>query len=727
MRDFFASCSKGLEYLLRDELVALGASKVHEARAGVHFSGDLQTAYRACLESRLASRILLPLAEFDAPDADVLAGEVGQVDWSRHMHSDASMAVDAVCVQSHVDHSRFAAQRVKDAVVDQFRERCGERPSVDLESPDIRLNLFLKRNRAILSLDLSGESLHRRGWRTSRVSAPLKENLAAAMLIRADWRTIHAAGGMLVDPMCGSATLLIEGALMAADVAPGLGRERFGFTAWRGHDADLWQGLQDAAAARAEEGLRKLKPVFFGSDHDSQALAAAKRNAQAAGVAGFMQLAKHDVAWAQVPEGAHEHGLVVCNPPYGERLGADDDMRDLYRRLGDRLRKRFTDWQVAIIISDKELGHALGLRAHKHYQLFNGALECRLLLIDLAPAPEREPKPLSEAAKMLANRLKKNQHHLQRRLQREGIGCYRLYDRDLPEYAAAVDVYHARPAGQPEKALESWLHVQEYQPPAEVPQQLARQRMGDMRRVLREQFDVPAERVVMKTRRRGKGGSRYADFHKRDEWLEVVEDGLVLRVNLRDHIDTGLFLDHRRVRARVRELAQGRHFLNLFAYTGTASVHAAAGGAASTTSVDLSATYLQWAAQNLARNGFEGPRHKLAQADVFDFLQAAEFCYGLIFVDPPTFSNSARAEDFDVQRDHVRLLTACHDILDDDGVLVFSNNARRFRLDAAALEERYTIEDWSAASIPFDFSRNPGIHGCWVLRPRSVANEIAPD
>ncbi len=717
MRQYFASCSKGLEYLLRDELSALGATEVHEARAGVHFSGTLETAYRACLESRLASRILMPLAEFDAPDADVLATEVGQIDWGKHMRSDNSMAVDAVCVQSHLDHSRFASQRVKDAVVDQFRERCGERPSVDLESPDIRLNLFLKRDRAILSLDLSGESLHRRGWRTTRVDAPLKENLAAAMLMRADWLAIHAAGGMLLDPMCGSATLLIEGALMAADVAPGLGRERFGFSAWRGHDAALWQRLHDDAKARAEAGLRNLKPVFFGSDHDSQALAAAKRNSQAAGVAGFMQLAKHDVARTHAPDNAEQHGLVVCNPPYGERLGADEDMRDLYRRLGDRLKNHFQGWQAAIIVSDNDLGHALGLRAYKHYQLFNGTLECRLLLIDLTPTPERELKPLSEAAQMLANRLKKNHNHLQRRLKREAIGCYRLYDRDLPEYAAAVDVYHARPAGRANAALEPWLHVQEYQAPAEVPEQLAQQRMSDMRRVLREQFEVPAERVVMKTRRRGKGGSRYGDFHKRDEWLEVVEDGLVLRVNLHDHIDTGLFLDHRRVRTRVRELAQGRHFLNLFAYTGTASVHAAAGGAASTCSVDLSATYLEWAAANLARNGFEGRTHQLVQADVFDYLKAADLSYGLIFVDPPTFSNSARAEDFDVQRDHARLLAACHEILDEDGIVVFSNNMRRFKLDTETLEKLYTIEDWTAASIPFDFSRNPGIHGCWIMRP----------
>ncbi len=718
MRTFFATCARGLEYLLRDELVELGASDVREARAGVHFSGTLEVGYKACLESRLASRVLLPLAEFQATDTDALAAEVGKLDWSRHMAPDATMAVDAVCQQSAIDHSRYAAQRVKDAVVDQFRERSGERPSVDLDQPDIRLNLFLKRNQALLSLDLSGGSLHRRGWRQTRVSAPLKENLAAAILLRAGWPAVYRAGGALVDPMCGSGTLLIEGALMAADVAPGLGHEHFGFTAWRGHDEVLWQRLVQAAEKRADAGLRSLQPVFFGSDHDSQAVAAAKRNAQTAGVAGFLQLARHDVGHARPPEGSDKPGLVVCNPPYGERLERDGGLETLYATLGSTLREYFAGWQAAIITSHKELGFALGLRAHKHYQLYNGKLECLLLLFDLASgAPE--PAALSEAAQGLANRIDKNRKKLGKRLQREGIGCYRLYDRDLPEYAAAVDVYNARPAGANGADFQPWLHVAEYRAPASVPKNVARKRISELARVLREAFDVPRERVLLKTRQRGKGGTRYAGFDKHGEWLEVREDDLLLRVNLRDHIDTGLFLDHRKVRARLRQLAKGRDMLNLFAYTGSASVHAAAGGASSTTSVDLSKTYLEWAAANLERNGFTGRDHRLVQADARAFLQQGKSRFGLIFVDPPTFSNSARTdEDFDVQRDHVALLEACHRRVARSGVVVFSNNARRFKLDRDALSSLYDIEDWSRQSIPFDFARNPGIHGCWILRTK---------
>lgn len=715
MSTYFATCAKGLEYLLRDELVALGAADVHEALAGVHFSGDLETAYRACLGSRLASRILLPLTTFDAADDAALFAGVSAIDWREHMAVTSTLAVDAVCVQSHLQHSRFVALRVKDAIVDQFRARDGERPSVDPAQPDLRLNLHLKRDRATLSVDLAGVPLHRRGWRGATGDAPLKEDLAAAILLRSHWPDVYAGGGSLVDPMCGSATLLIEAALMAAGVAPGLHREYFGLLGWHGHDASLWQRLRDEARARGDAGLRDLRPVFFGSDVDGAALAAAKRNAQAAGVAGFVQIARQDVAHVQAPPG-DARGLVVCNPPYGERLGDRADLPALYRTLGQNLSTVFAHWRAAVITSDRELGHALGLHAEKHYKLFNGALECILLLFDLSPKVPRAATPLSAGGEMLKNRVQKNLRHLRRRAQREGIQCYRVYDRDLPEYAAAVDVYQAHAVGAPASTAQTWLLVQEYQAPAEVPEHVARDRLRELTRVLGELFDAPRERVVLKTRRRGKGGSRYGRFADSGEWLQVDEDGLAFIVNLRDYIDTGLFLDHRRVRARLRELAHGTNFLNLFAYTGAATVHAAAGGATSTTTVDLSATYLDWASRNLALNGFSGGLHRLVQADALEFLAADDADYGVIYVDPPTFSNSKRADDFDVQRDHVRLLLACGEHLRDDGVIVFSNNFRRFRLDRAALETHFSIEDWSAASIPFDFARHRAIHGCWLLR-----------
>ena len=709
---FFATCPKGLEYLLRDELIALGGSDVREALAGAHFSGTLETAYRACLWSRLASRILLPLAEFDAADDDALYRGVQTIDWSSHLAVHGTFAVDAGTAMSKLTHSQFVGLRVKDAVVDQFRQRDGTRPGIDTDEPDIRINVRLRRDRATLSLDLAGTPLHRRGWREVQGEAPLKENLAAAMLLRARWPEEYAGGGALLDPMCGSGTLLIEGALMAADVAPGLHRKYFGFLGWHQHDIALWRGLLDEATQRAETGMRGLRSVFFGSDIDPHMVQIAKRNAQEAGVAGFMTLGKQDVTHAVPPAGV-DHGLVITNPPYGERMGERAEMPRLYRALGDTLRAHFQGWRGAVLAGDVELGRAMQLHADKRYVLYNGALETVLLTFDLTQrdAKPRERKPLSDGAQMLKNRLEKNVKRLRKQLAREGIHCWRAYDQDLPEYAAAIDVYG-------DTHGDDHLHIQEYRAPSDVPADVARLRLREIARVAGEVFDVPRERIALKTRERGKGGSKYGQLDQRNEFIEVEEDGLKFLVNLTDYLDTGLFLDHRLVRAKLRELAAGKCFLNLFAYTATASVHAAAGGALETTSVDLSATYLEWASRNLVLNGFSGASHRLMQLDAMEFLQHDRGHYGLIFVDPPTFSNSKRAEDFDVQRDHVKLLDACNERLTRDGVMVFSNNFRRFKLDQAELDQRFEIEDWTSHSLPFDFARRTDIHGCWLLRRR---------
>jgi 23S rRNA (guanine2445-N2)-methyltransferase / 23S rRNA (guanine2069-N7)-methyltransferase len=718
---FFATCPKGLEYLLRDELVALGIL-AHEALAGVHFGGGLESAYRACLESRLASRILMTLAEFDAPDADALYAGVRAVDWSRHMAPDATLAIGATGRSGAITHSGFAAQKAKDAIVDQCRERFDARPTIQPEHPDLRLNLRLHKGRATLSLDLSGEPLHRRGWRREQGEAPLKETLACAMLLRARWPEIYEAGGALVDPMCGSGTLLIEAAWMVAGVAPGLRRDHFGFLGWRGHDAGLWQSLHDAAQERALEGLRGLRPCFFGSDSDPRMIAVATRNLQSAGVAGFVSLDRRAVEHLEPPPG-FASGLVISNPPYGERMGDLATLPALYRCFGERLRAGFAGWHAAVLTSEPELERALALHADRHYVLFNGALECRLALFDVrAPSAARDEAPLSPGAEMVANRIRKNLRNLRRQLSREGVTCFRVYDADLPEYAAAIDVYRGWPEGSPDigrdAAAQTWLHVQEYAPPASVDAGAAQVRWRDLQRAARFALDVPRGRMVTKTRVRGKGGSRYGRFAERGEFLVVEEGGLRFLVNLHDRLDTGLFLDHRIVRARVRALAHGRDMLNLFAYTGAASVYAAAGGARSTTSVDLSQGYLEWASRNLVLNGFGGREHVLARADAMTFLRETRVRHGLIYVDPPTFSNSKRAGDFDVQRDHVALLEACAQRLRDDGVIVFSNNFRRFRPDVEALSRTFAIEDVGRASIPADFTRRPRIHGCWLLRKR---------
>ena len=715
---FFASCAKGLEYLLADELLALGCPRATATMAGVNVEGSLVDAQRAVLWSRLASRILWPLVEFPCEDEHALYRNVAVLPWREHLDDSMTLAVDAHVSGDAITHARYAALRVKDAVVDTLRDATGARPSVDVDAPDLRLNLVLRKGRAILSVDLGGGPMHRRGWRRAQGDAPLKENLAAAMLMRGGWPRLYADGGALLDPMCGSGTLLIEGALMAADVAPGLLRHGAMLPSrWLGFDEKSWASLHAQAHERERAGRGALRDVFDGSDSDPHAIRSARENATAAALRDAIRFDVRDMA--ELPIQSTPRGLVVCNPPYDARLAADAGM---YRMLGNSLKRAVPGWRASLLCGDAELGHATGLRAQKKYQLFNGALECSLIVCDPVRPAQRasaEPQALSEGAQMLANRLRKNLRNLKSWRARDAVDCFRAYDADLPEYAAAIDVYTE---ADDRDAL--WLHVQEYAAPAEIPEADVRRRFGEVLAAAREVFGLPRERIAIKTRVRGKGGSKYAQAGAGGigETFVVREGAARLRVNLFDYLDTGLFLDHRPLRQRIFQEARGKRFLNLFCYTGAATVQAAVGGASATTSVDLSATYLQWLADNLGENSFEGRRiggaaHRLVQADAVAWLQADRGSYDLIFCDPPTFSNSARADDFDVQREHVELLRAAVARLSLGGALYFSNNFRRFRLDADAVAAFADCEDISAQTIPQDFARNPRIHQAWRLQP----------
>ncbi|HAD03516.1 MAG TPA: bifunctional 23S rRNA (guanine(2069)-N(7))-methyltransferase RlmK/23S rRNA (guanine(2445)-N(2))-methyltransferase RlmL [Desulfuromonas sp.] len=713
---FFATSPLGIEGLLVDELNQLGAGEVRESRAGVRFSGALECGYRACLWSRLASRIFLQLTVFPVASADDLYAGVTAVPWEEHLTPTNTLAVDASGSASGLDHTRFAALKVKDAIVDRLRERCGERPSVALERPDLRINLRLHRGEATVSLDLSGESLHRRGYRKEGVAAPLKENLAAAILVKSGWPAIAAAGGAFIDPMCGSGTLPIEAALMAADLAPGAGRDYFGFLGWRQHDPALWRRLQEEARQRREVGFKDF-PIITGYDADGAAIRAARVNADLAGFGGRLRFECRPVLELRAPEGLAT-GLVAVNPPYGERLGEKENLYPLYRELGARLRESFVGWKGAVFTGNPDLAKELGLRARRQNILFNGALECKLLQFDIeaqwfagaahAALPERPPAPLSSGAEMFANRLRKNLKQLGRWAREHEVSCYRLYDADMPEYAVAVDLYG------------EWAHVQEYDPPKTVDPEQAAVRLREVLAALPQALGIPRERIALKVRKRQKGSAQYERFDRQERFLEVDEGGLRFLVNLTDYLDTGLFLDHRPTRQLLRELAAGKRFLNLFAYTGAATVAAAAGGAKSTVSVDLSRTYLGWARRNLELNGFRGPGHELIEADCLAWLKRERRRFDLIFLDPPTFSNSKSMQGtLDVQRDHVALIQGAAALLERDGVLLFSTNNRRFRLAAADLPE-LEIRDISGQTLPPDFARNPRIHQCWHIVRHSV-------
>jgi len=733
---YVATCPKGVEWLLAQELRALGASEVRESRAAVTFAGPLAVAYRACLWSRLASRVLFVLAEFSASSAEQLYDGVAAVPWEEHIDPARTLAVDANGTTSGLTHTGFAARKVKDAVVDRLRDKTGSRPSVDLEAPDIRLNLRLRRETATLSLDLSGDPLHRRGYRASgeQAEAPLKENLAAAVLVRAGWPEIGAGGGSLVDPMCGSGTLLVEGALMVTDRAPGLLRQRWGFGGWLRHDERAWDAQIDEADERAERGDAAL-PVIAGFDADPRAVELARACLRQAGFADRVPVDVRDIAHATPPAHA-EAGLVVTNPPYGVRLGAGADLEDVYATLGQRLLSEFDGWRGAVFTAEERLARATGLRSSAAHTLYNGAIPARVYVFDIAPGTARKPvertaesvavSASAPGAEMFANRLRKNAKHVGKWARRQAITCYRVYDADLPDYAVAVDLYQG--AGPDEGRR--LAHVQEYAPPSSVDPELAERRLEAAVALTSEVLGVSREDVAVKVRRRQRGTSQYERHATRGEFVQVEEEGLRFLVNLHDYLDTGLFLDHRITRSRVRELAHGARFLNLFAYTGTASVYAAAGGATHTTTVDMSATYLDWARRNMALNGYpEGDAHRFVRADVLSWLaeetwrpQAAKRGpFDLVFLDPPSFSNSKRmgGRTFDVQRDHVELVRETVGLLAEGGTLVFSTNLRRFELDTEALSD-LEVADITAGTIPRDFERTPRIHSCYVVARRPV-------
>ncbi len=718
---FFATTPRGMSPLLERELRDLGAQKIRPSAAGATFEGDLELAYRLCLWSRVANRVLLPITTIKAGTPEELYDEVKAIHWERHLHSSGTLAVDCSVTDSAIGHSKYASLKVKDAVCDRFREQFGERPSVDLATPDLRINLHLRGNSGKINIDLSGGSLHRRGYRDEGVIAPLKENLAAALLLFADWPFIASRGGALLDPMCGSGTLLIEGAMIAADIAPGIFRHHFGFFGWRRHDKALWQQLLDEAEQRRQAGLEKLPPIQ-GADANPQAVNAALRNIDAAGLSRHIRIEKREMG--TLPRlGGDIPGLLIVNPPYGERLGEINELKGLYADLGSHLQSDLPGWRAAIFTGNPELAAYVGLRTHRKPEpLFNGPIECQLFLYRIPDESteqtvhdEQRPDPSlieSEGAKMFANRLRKNLKHLGKWARREGIDCYRLYDADLPEYAVAVDLY---------RGDKLWVHVQEYQAPKTVDAEKARQRLMEALAVIPQVLEIPVAQLFYKVRQKQKGRAQYEKQDNSGTFYEVNEGSCRLLVNFSDYLDTGLFLDHRITRSMIEKEARGKRFLNLFAYTGVATLHAAAGGASATTTVDMSNTYIDWAKRNMALNGFTGPEHHYIQADCTAWLaeqakQGGE-PYDLIFLDPPTFSSSKRMEEsFDVQRDHVDLIRNAMQLLSEDGLLIFSNNFRKFKLDEAALSN-YQIKEISKQTLPEDFRRNPHIHRCWCLQP----------
>lgn len=694
----FVSCPKGLEYLLEEELKALGLKITRVNHQGVFGEADLAGIYHLCLWSRLANRIQLILFSGEAANERSLYQLCNQFHWQTVFGPEKSLAIEFHGSSTEIRNSMFGAQVVKDGIVDHFRQFKGERPSIDRERPDIRLHAFLKHDQITLSLDLTGYSLHQRGYRSQAGEAPLKENIAAAMLIRAKWPELAAQGYALQDPFCGSGTLVIEAAMMAAHIAPGLVRQDQALIHWEGHEPNLWAKLR-------LEALNQVKPLslkLIGTDDNQEMIAIAKANAERAGVARLVEFTCLAIKDSLPPT---EKGLLISNPPYGERLGDPTQLVPLYQLLGQRLHSFYQGWQAAILTSNPMLAKAIGLRATKQYALFNGALECRLYCITLNVEnlfKSAEPGSLSSGAQMFANRLEKNYKHLQKWVKRNNISCYRVYDADLPEYAFAIDLYNDHAV------------LQEYAAPATIASHKAEKRSLEVIQAVPAVLGLSAGNLVVKERKQQKGTNQYQKMNQTRHSFAVTEGKARLKVNLYDYLDTGLFLDHRPLRLRFAQLKPGTRFLNCFCYTATASVHAALAGAI-TTNVDLSKTYLSWAEDNFKLNQLDLNRHQFIHFDCLEWLKITPDRFDVIFLDPPSFSNSKRmTETLDIQRDHENLITAAMSLLNPGGVLYFSTNFRQFKL-AATIVEQYKPRDLSAETIDLDFKRSKRIHQCFMM------------
>lgn len=698
MNSLFASTARGLEELLKTELEGLGAQECQIAQGGVHFQGDTQLLYKSLMWSRLASRIMMPLGECSVwSDLDLYLG-VQAIDWTAIFTPEATFAVSFGGLNDSIRNSQYGALKVKDAIVDAFTRKNLPRPNVDRDNPDLRINVRLNKETAYISLDLSGEGLHLRGYRDRTGMAPIKENLATAIVMRSGW----VPGTPLLDPMCGSGTLLIEAAMWATDRAPGLHRGHWGFSGWAQHDDAVWKEVKADAQTRARAGLAAYESRFFGSDIDSRVVELARSNARRAGIGELITFEVKDVAQLTNPLPKGPYGTVISNPPYGERLESEPALIAMHSLLGRNMKNHFGGWNLSLFSASPELLSCLQLRAERQFKAKNGPLDCVQKNYHLTETTGEKPASLAED---YANRLRKNLKKYEKWAKQEGIECYRLYDADLPEYNVAVDRYA------------DWVVVQEYAPPKTVDANKARQRLFDIIAATIAVLGIAPNKLVLKTRERQKGKNQYQKMNEKGDFMQVSEYNARLWVNLTDYLDTGLFLDHRIARRMLGEMSKGKDFLNLFSYTGSASVHAGLGGARSTTTVDMSRTYLEWAERNLRLNGLTGRAHRLMQADVLAWLRDTDEQFDVIFIDPPTFSNSKRMEDaFDVQRDHLRLMKDLKRLLRKGGTIMFSNNKRGFRMDHDGLAELgLKAQDITQKTQSQDFARNRQIHNCWLI------------
>jgi 23S rRNA (guanine2445-N2)-methyltransferase / 23S rRNA (guanine2069-N7)-methyltransferase len=723
--NLIATSTFGLEAVVKRELETLGYTGKVSRPGSIAFEGDEAAIFRANIFLRTAERVLICLGQFEAKDFGELFDRTYELPWQRWLGVDASFPVICRTVGSQLSSEPACQSIVKKAIAKKLQDLYRIETMLPETGPRYIVKLSLLNDQAMLSIDTTGTGLHKRGYRPLRSQAPLRETIAAAMVSLSFWKPDRP----LIDPFCGSGTIPIEAAMIGRNIAPGLKRT---------FAAEDWPQLPASLASNARNEARDLilpniSPRIIGTDIDKKVLDQARYHATHAEVGGDIHF--QQLSFAELTS-RREHGCVICNPPYGLRIGTREDVRYIYRSMPDDFRQLPT-WSHYILTPWPEFEKLIGQPADRRRKIYNGNIECTYYQFHGPQPPkasahddpaaantttkqtstnidsqaEMQSPPAfgglrneaNRQAEMFANKLTKTARHL-RKWPRRGITCYRLYDRDIPEIPLTVDRY------------ENCLHIAEYNRPHDRTAAQHGDWLDMLATTAATVLEIPRANVFMKRRSRQRGTSQYEKLESLDRTIIVREGGLKFKVNLSDYLDTGLFLDHRITRGMVRDAAANRRVLNLFAYTGAFSVYAAAGGAKSVTTVDMSNTYLDWARANLASNGYCGEQFQFVSDDAAAFLQYHKQgpCYDLAVIDPPTFSNSTRTEkDFEIQRDHAELLNGLIKIMSHGAPIFFSTNFRRFKLNADAIHSN-DIREITRQTIPPDF-RDRKIHRCWLI------------
>ena len=737
--ELFVRCAGNCEDVLLEELKLLGCKKMRPLTGGISLYAKPILAYKICLWSRVASRVLLVIDRLVSKNSDELYFGIKNIPWENHFDPSKTISVSVNGINEELRNSAHSALVIKDAIVDRFREVFGERPSIDTKNADIHISANLRGDRLSVYLDLSGQSMHKRFYREDGVgvAAPIKENLAAALLLKSSWTSImQNEKPQFLDPMCGSGTFAIEAAMMALNIAPGLKRVKWGFFGWKQFEQSDWDDLLLDAKSKKLAHHKTLE--IFAFDSQSSAISKAIENAKRAGVDKYITFKTCKISSLSklLKNKLKGGGLLFTNPPYGLRLLDGKELSHLYEDMYVMLGSIDKNWKFGLISADSDIDSKLGIESEVCQEVYNGKIEAYFRMYDLKNLCDfsLQCESLGGISNKCFLRFKQSEQFYSRfrRVAKEKISwaaekhidCFRIYDADLPDYALAIDIYFAaiKLSDISKPALKNYyVCISEYKAPSEIPEFKTKARLEDAVVLVCNVLDVPRENIFVKTRTKAKGGSQYGLQDKEKVLLYACEGPAIFELNMTSYLDTGLFLDHRLTRMFLAALAKDKSFLNLFAYTGSASVYAAFGGARSTKTVDMSKTYIEWAKRNMSQNGFLGRSHEFVEADVLKWISSerqSKNRYDLIFIDPPTFSNSKSmgSKTWSVQRDHGELLVSVSRLLTRGGIIVFSCNFKGFKIDSDKLNKYgITVKDISDKSIPEDFKRNSKIHYCYVL------------